>query len=372
LTLHTDNLTKAITTWVEEAQGKRGRRNSALTWLQQIDARTAAWLALREIVNHISNPKTKLTSLGLYIGRSILGEIEMRRLKKEDKALFTGILKAADKKSQLGRKLVVSRFLQEKSGIEVAHASTQECMLLGIKIIELAIESLGIIEVTLNGTTTTTSSGYTYSNRNYLVRPTQAMMEWIKKGHEFWIDMAPIYEPMVVPPQPWTTPLTGGYLTNEVRPLTLVKTRSKRYFKKLAGCSMPQVYEAVNRIQATPWRINHNILAVIQQLMETGSEAGGLPPAQLKELPPKPADIDTNEEARKAHRPHDAGRARPVRRGIPHRPYREDPRDGRRARRGEGHLRIARGARAGFHRPRPQAGCYPGGGACHGIITDCP
>ena len=302
MTVHTDAYANAVAEWVEEAKGKRGRRHAALTWLQQIDARTAAWLALREIVNRISQPNLKLVSLGLYIGRSILGEVEMRRLKNEDKALYTGILRAADKKSQLSRKLVVSRFLQEKAGIEVAHASTQECMLLGIKMVELAIEKLGIVEVRLHGKTTTSGNGYSYSNRAYVVTPTAALLEWIQKGHQFWIDMAPVYEPMVIEPRPWTDPLTGGYLTNNVRPLTLVKTRSKRYFKRLANCTMPRVYEAVNRIQSTPWRINHNILAVIQQLMETGSEVGGLPPSQLRELPEKPADIDTNEEARKAYR----------------------------------------------------------------------
>lgn len=39
-----------------------------------------------------------------------------------------------------------------------------------------------------------------------------------------------------------------------------------------------------------------------QQLMKTGIEAGGLPPSTLHEVPEKPEDIATNEEARKAYR----------------------------------------------------------------------
>lgn len=302
MTNYIDEYAKAVADWVEAAKGKRGRRHSALNWLSQIDARTAAWLALREIVNRISQPKLKMVSLGIYIGRSILGEIEMRQLEKEDKALFTGILKSADKKTQLHRKLVVSRFLQEKAGVESAQGNTQECMLLGVKLIEIAVEALGIIEVTLHGTVTTNGAGYTYGNRSYIVQPTAALLDWIKAGHEHWQDLSPIYLPMVVPPVPWTDPLTGGYLTNQIRPLTLVKTRSKRYFRKLAKQHMPMVYEAVNRIQETPWRINTRILEVIQQLMKTGAEVGGLPPSQLREIPQKPHDIDTNEEARKQYR----------------------------------------------------------------------
>lgn len=302
LSNYTDQFSQAVAAWVEQAKGKRGRRHSALQWLQQIDSRTAAWLALREIVNRISQPKLKLVSLGIYIGRSILAEIEMRKLEKEDKALFTGILRAADKKSQMGRKLVVSRFMQEKAGIEVASANSQDCMLLGVKLVELAVESLGIIEVSLHGTVTTNGAGYAYGNRAYIVQPTATLLDWIKAGHAKWIDLCPVYMPMVVPPVRWTSPLSGGYLTNQVRPLTLVKTRSKKYFRKLEKCNMPQVYEAVNRVQETPWRINHNVLAVIQQLMETGSEVGGLPPCELRPLPAKPEDIATNEEARKAYR----------------------------------------------------------------------
>jgi DNA-directed RNA polymerase len=300
LTLHTDTYSKAVQEWMEEAVGKRGRRHSALTFLQQIDSRTAAWLALREIVNRIQQRNLRLTTLGLVIGRSILTEIEMRKLKKEDKALYTGILRVADKKSQLARKEACARFLQEKAGHEVASASSKDCLLLGIKMVELAVEKLGIISLNLKGSVSNGKT--TVHQRAYIVEPTPELLQWIKAGHEQWIDMAPVYEPMVVPPAKWVDPLTGGYLTNEVKPLTMVKTRSKRYFKRLAKCTMPQVYEALNRIQETPWRINHNILAVIQQLLDTGSQVGGLPPTELLPLPEKPADIGTNEEAKKAYK----------------------------------------------------------------------
>lgn len=301
LTLHTDRYHEAVSEWIETAKTKRGRRHSALPFLEQIDSRTAAWMALREIINRIQQPQLRLTTLGVIIGRAILTEIEMRRLKKEDKALFTGILRVADKKSQQYRKETAARFLQEKQGMEVASASNKDCMLLGILMIEIAVEKLGIINLNMKGSVRNMGKKAVHK-RAYIVEPTPELAKWIADGHQSWIDLSPVYEPMVVPPAPWANPLSGGYLTSQIKPLTLVKTRSKRYFRKLGECVMPDVYTAVNKIQGTPWRINHSILDVIQQLVSTGAELGGLPPAELLEIPPKPEDIATSEESRKAYR----------------------------------------------------------------------
>ncbi len=301
LSIHTETFANAIDAFMEEAKAKRGRRHSAIEYLQQIDSRTAAWMALREIVSRMSNPRLKMTSLGLYIGRSILTEIEMRKLRKDNKALYTGILRSTERKTQQFRKEATARFLQEKENLDVQSKNRDHCELIGVKLIEIAVEKLGIISLELEHKHSARGRKVTHE-RAYIVRPTMELVNWVKEGHTIFSELDPIYEPMVVPPVPWSHPLVGGYLTNEVKPLTLVKTRSKRYFRRLEKMNMPQVYEAVNRIQATPWRINHRVLEVIEQILQTNSELGGMPRNEAYELPVKPADIDTNEEAREAYR----------------------------------------------------------------------
>lgn len=301
ISLHTTRLAIAIQEFIDNAEGKRGRRHACLEYLKQIDSRSAAWITLHAILNVISKPKLRLTALGLTVGRAILVEIEMRNLRKQDKALHAGILKATDLKSQQYRKEVTARFLQEKAGMEPMSASTQACLLLGVKLVELVLEKLGIITYEMTHSIGLKGASRKHE-RNHLIRPTPELVDWILRGHHVFSELDPVYAPMVVPPVPWSDPLVGGYLTNDLKPLTLVKTKSRRYFKRLSSKPMPLVYESVNRIQATAWRINHRILDVIETLMANNAELGGLPRSELYEVPPKPDDIATNAQARKAYR----------------------------------------------------------------------
>ena len=65
---------------------------------------------------------------------------------------------------------------------------------------------------------------------------------------------------------------------------------------------MPLVYKAVNAQQDTPYKINEFILDVLEKAWSKNISIGGLPKAELEELPVKPHDIDTNKEARRAYR----------------------------------------------------------------------
>lgn len=300
MSLHTTRLALAIEEFIETAMGKRGRRHASLEHMIKLDARSTAWITLNTILNGISKPM-RLTGLGLAIGRACLVEVEMRDLKRNDKALFTGILKATDLKTQQYRKEVTARFLQEKAGMEPGSASSSACLMLGVKLVELVIEKLGIIACDMTHRVGLKSGGQRHE-RNYIIRPTPQLVEWILDGHNVYSEMDPVYGPMVVPPADWTHPLVGGYLTNDVKPLTLVKTRSKKYFNRLAEQHMPQVYESINRIQSTAWRVNHQVLDVIEQLMATNSALGGLPRSELYDIPEKPADIATNDKARNQYR----------------------------------------------------------------------
>jgi DNA-directed RNA polymerase len=65
---------------------------------------------------------------------------------------------------------------------------------------------------------------------------------------------------------------------------------------------MPAVFEAVNYLQNVPYRINRKVLEVIKQMRKANITCSSMPPAELEAIPPKPHDIDTNEEARTAYR----------------------------------------------------------------------
>ena len=110
---------------------------------------------------------------------------------------------------------------------------------------------------------------------------------------------APLNLPMLVEPNDWTNDQMGGYLTNEAR-------RGNKMIRtfgppRLQG-ETPLAF--LNHLQKVAYKINPFILDVAQRLEDDGYkvEAGKFIPEDIRPLPPKPVDIDTNKEARAAYR----------------------------------------------------------------------
>jgi len=80
----------------------------------------------------------------------------------------------------------------------------------------------------------------------------------------------------------------------------LFKSRSRTYLEEMLNRAhdMPEVYQAVNAMQNTPFKINKKVYQVVSTCFNNGSGAGKLPSIIDTPLPPKPFDIGTNEEAR--------------------------------------------------------------------------
>jgi DNA-directed RNA polymerase len=118
-----------------------------------------------------------------------------------------------------------------------------------------------------------------------------------------WIRAAKL--PMVVAPKPWRALDDGGYLTRNLQRMNpLVRTFSRKHRgmveKAVADGSLRPALEALNTIQATPWRINQRMLEIIERCHEEGIEVDGLPRGTLLVMP-KRIEGDT-EEARKVRR----------------------------------------------------------------------
>jgi DNA-directed RNA polymerase len=138
------------------------------------------------------------------------------------------------------------------------------------------------------------------------IRPTQKTLDWLDKNHEFCSKLAPVLKPMVVPPKDWVDPWNGGYISvarQHNSSCRFVRRVSNGWLEKNKADIDPKVYEAVNRIQATPYRLNKKVLAVMRKL--TGTGLAGLPddkPVKLQ-LPPDLSPQQAKNEARlKAHK----------------------------------------------------------------------
>jgi DNA-directed RNA polymerase len=136
--------------------------------------------------------------------------------------------------------------------------------------------------------------------------------DWIERALSRGQLQSTSLKPMLVEPRPWKQPSgggepTGGYFL-DVGPATgLVRSghRSARLVRKQLASSSTNaepVYAALNLLGRTQWRINRNVLEIAQEARAAGLNLPGLPNALYQDEPPKPADIDTNEDARKKWR----------------------------------------------------------------------
>jgi DNA-directed RNA polymerase len=111
----------------------------------------------------------------------------------------------------------------------------------------------------------------------------------------------PLNWPLLAPPIPWTTPSGGGFHFREtldsplipqaLKPLPLVRRASKEQKAMLAKADLSVVYAGVNAAQATAWRINPKVYAVLAALIQDG-HGPGLTSFDPKEEPGRLSDDD--------------------------------------------------------------------------------
>lgn len=114
------------------------------------------------------------------------------------------------------------------------------------------------------------------------VNLTDDAKEIIAAGHEFRKYLRPRYQPMVHLPLAWSESERGGYLRLHA-PLV----------KRVIPGSIPQkpsseVYEGVNAMTRTPWRINARVARVMRQLYDAGGGYANMVPADNLPKPPVP------------------------------------------------------------------------------------
>lgn len=272
------------------AAGKAGRRHSALKWLEEADPEEVAYLAARVALN-ASVARSTFQTATRQLGEAIIDHVEMRLFASKNAKGYRGLMasqRGRDRSSKKRRQAIRALLANEESRLAI---SASEKMHLGAFALDALIEATGffVSELTaVNG-----------RDKVYLLRPSEAVEDWLDRQHARCELLDPMLMPMVVRPRRWRSPFTGGYLTRFTGK-RLVKANGKDYQDRLAQSDLGPVLEAVNHIQETPWRINRTVLGIMREVWDSGGSIAGLPSRHDDPLPPRPADIETNEEALKA------------------------------------------------------------------------
>ena len=287
-------LAKAIDEWKDTAsKGVAGRASASYPKVKDVDSTLLAFLTLKSIMAGISSIRT-LQFVGVSIGTAVEDELRFSEIRTSERKAYDRLVKGARQRSSSHYRHVYAVRAADRIEDGWVRWTRTDRLHVGIKLLDLCIQSVGLVELTHQKIDKDQSIKY--------VKALPETLEWIEKKNEVTSMLRPVYEPMVVQPRDWTTPYDGGYITSSIKPLRLVKTKNRAYLDELKSVDMPIVYEAINSIQRTAWQINSQVLDVMEQLWENNSELAGIPPRQGLELPPTPYDIDTNEEAKREWR----------------------------------------------------------------------
>ncbi|CAE6464323.1 unnamed protein product [Rhizoctonia solani] len=111
----------------------------------------------------------------------------------------------------------------------------------------------------------------------------------------------PRHLPMLVKPRPWEDYDKGGYLKLRSTVMRIKDSLEQRSYLRHASAAghIDFVYECLDALGGTPWRINEKILNVVLGVWNQGKGMAGIPPAQLDlEEPPQPTDEDPRARAK--------------------------------------------------------------------------
>ena len=108
---------------------------------------------------------------------------------------------------------------------------------------------------------------------------------------------SPLAWPMLIEPNDWENDRQGGYILNEVmRGHDMVRRGDPTCIQG------DKPLEFLNKIQKVAYRLNPFIVGVAEELDRLERAVGKFLPIIHHELPPKPVDIEENDESRQAYR----------------------------------------------------------------------
>lgn len=279
----------------EEANGKKAEREAL-----NPGAPVVAYMAIRAILDHVGR-RPYLREVALRVSELLLDELRYRRFEQQAPGLFKYKLNSftTSSYSHMARSMdAAMRYVNVD--VSDLNLNTRDRLLVGTKLIDLVMQSTGLITTELQ-TTVTSRKRKGGIKREQLLMPTPETTAFMQKRNDILEFLSPVLMPMVIPPLQWEPGRRGGYRYALRNKTDLVRGSSEQT-KHAERSEMPLVYQAVNAIQNTPWRINAKVYDLVLAIEAGGLPIGNLLPGALDPEPTKPEDIDTNEDARKQWR----------------------------------------------------------------------
>ena len=251
-----------------------------------------------------------ISTIAMKIARNIVDEASLEKFISEasvkgesDTIWLTGdklrksIYDGLDKRvrESYKRAYIVNRMRQE--GISNIKIGKDNMMALGTELLNAVITGSDYFEIATNG------------DYNVLV-PTEWLSKTWQDNLNRLVKYAHQFVPMVIEPKEWKSLYDGGYygaLSPFAQFIRIDKFYSSKfltdYKRRLNRTDLSYVFNAVNKMQATAWKINRKVLDVALEIVSKGGHMAGIVSTEplITKGSQKLPDTATDEEI-KAHK----------------------------------------------------------------------
>lgn len=300
----TEKLSELLDEWLDHQRTAVRRKNAAFPLLEGQDTYKLAYVAVSGLIGRYAEVTIKQGEVyGLQyaindLGRTVEDEVRFGRIRDNEEAEFYRLVKPNLEK-RIGRdykKTFMSKVEEDRinKGIidEWEKWSSDQASRVGLVIFDMLSEKLAIFKTEL------VSRNQSVTSQVYALT---LMPEWSAVLLDSSVSqslLGVMYQPTVIPPKPWRSPIGGGYYLKGTKPTLFIRTNNRQAVNRLKDVHMPEVYDAVNIAQKTAWRVNSKVLEVAQAVYaQKNNKLDAMPQRDPLELPAKPHDIDTNKEA---------------------------------------------------------------------------
>jgi len=263
--------------------GRPGKKQSAVHTLMLLDPEVAAYLTLKYSIDGVSS-RSPLTRVAMKLANGLEDQFkfDLWQNSKESGRLFRLIKDKVNRKTtnRVYRRYNLIRRMSKIEVLDYSVWSKQEKLHLGCKLIDILIQATGLMEVK--------TVQYKRNLRTLFLQANAATLAWIEQLNTEGETIHPYFYPCVIPPRDWSSPVNGGYHTNKINSIPMIKTRNREYLEEMEYHSMPQEYGAINALQRTRWQVNTRVLSIIKKCWETGESWAKLPPREGYKVLPAP------------------------------------------------------------------------------------
>jgi len=225
--------------------------------LMSDDPEELALIALRIIIAN-SSGKVSMVNAGMHISKELIKLHFFNRLKKDNPKLLSYLGQEYKRASKKRKDKIVSKHINKLYKIDFDNNLSDASLGLkvGITLIDLFINSGANIIV---------------KYRKIIHSKTQYFLKLTDEAEDILTQMTDKEKllknsnmiPMIVEPLDWEDTEAGGYYYHQI---PLVKTWTKQGKTFVKENDMTKVIDVINKIQKVPWRVNKDILEIVDKI----------------------------------------------------------------------------------------------------------